>query len=449
MHSPIGGRALPLVVSLALGSAVARAAPPEPSRPPQPLTGRWLVTAEDFGLPRYYQMNLVQDGPKLTGDFDGDALDGAVDGAAIRFHGKDVRGGYEDATGTLADGVFTGTLVLYFSGDLTHAVTQTFTARKVLPRPSGPGRRHDFVPKQFHRQFSPLIAPVLTIFPGDTVHTTTVDAGGFDEKGVRRSQGGNPQTGPFYVEGALPGDTLVVHVRSLRLNRDTAISTDGVVPRGLNGELAVKLKDGGGQVTWKLDRQKGVATSEKPGEHLGRYAVPVRPMLGCIAAAPGPGRAPPGTGDSGSYGGNLDFNEIVEGATVYLPVSNPGALLYFGDGHAAQGDGELTGDALETSLDVEVSVDVIPNKQIGGVRVESATHLMAMGLDGSLDGAFREATAQMARWLAEDYKLTPSEVAQVLGTSAEYRVSEVADRNAGIVLKISKERLAMIGAAAK
>jgi acetamidase/formamidase len=143
----------------------------------------------------------------------------------------------------------------------------------------------------------------------------------------------------------------------------------------------------------------------------------------------------------------MDFNEIVEGATIYLPVSNPGALLYFGDGHAVQGDGELNGNALETSMDVELTVDVIPGKWIRGPRVESATHIMAMGLGGSLEDALRGATGSMAAWLNEDYKLTPSEVAQVLGTASEYRISEVADRNAGIVLKISKERLKELTAA--
>ena len=145
----------------------------------------------------------------------------------------------------------------------------------------------------------------------------------------------------------------------------------------------------------------------------------------------------------------MDFNEIGDGTTVYLPVSNPGALLYLGDAHALQGDGELNGNALETSMDVEVTVNVIPNKRIPGPRVESQTHLMAMGLAGSLDDAFREATANMASWLTDEYKLTPSEVAQVLGTSSEYRVSEVADRNAGIILKISKERLKTLAPVAK
>jgi amidase len=100
-------------------------------------------------------------------------------------------------------------------------------------------------------------------------------------------------------------------------------------------------------------------------------------------------------------------------------------------------------------MDVEFMVDVIPGKRIMGPPVESATHIMAMGLDGSLDDAFRGATANMAQWLTKEYKLTPSEVAQVLGTSSEYKVSEVADRNAGIVLKINKERLKSLASAGK
>ena len=137
----------------------------------------------------------------------------------------------------------------------------------------------------------------------------------------------------------------------------------------------------------------------------------------------------------------MDFNEIVEGATVYLHVNVPGALFYLGDGHAAQGDGELNGNALETSMDVEFTVDVLPKKAIPSPRVESATHIMAMGIGGSLDDSFRDATSNMARWLMDDYKLTASEVAQVLGSAAEYKVAEVADRNAGVVLKINKDRL--------
>ena len=409
--------------------------------PPASLTGRWIVTVDLYGTPQPYALELTQQGDTLSGNFAGDKLEGTVRGDTVQFLAKDTEGGSEDAKATLAGTTLTGSVVFVDGGDPKHPTTHSFTASFVPPRSTRPPRRHDFTPTVFYRQFSPHNPPVLRVAPGDTIATTTVDAGGTDAKGTTRVLGGNPQTGPFYIEGAMPGDTLIVRLNRVRLNRDWAISDDAIVDRALDSRLAVKMKDTGQQVRWHLDLARGVATTEKPGDHLARYTIPLRPMLGCIGVAPGPAQAPPPTGDSGGWGGNMDFNEAVEGATVYLPVRNPGALLYVGDGHAAQGDGELNGNALETSLDVQFTVDLIAGKGVPGPRLESATHVMAMGLDGSLDGAFRAATANMAAWLADTYKLTPSETAQVLGTAAEYRISEVADRNAGIVLKLHKDRL--------
>jgi amidase len=405
------------------------------------VTGRWFAAADFYGTTINFPMDLSQEGEKITGNFDGDKLEGTLAGNTLHFLAKDDRGGTEELSATLQSGILSGTIVFVDSDDKEHPTTHPFTARPVPQRRSGTPQRHEFTPSTFYRQFSAANKPVLTVFPGDTIHTTTVDAGGTDEKGVTRVLGGNPETGPFYIETAAPGDILVVHLTRLRLNRDWAISDDGIVDRGVDSDLAVKMKDGFKNVRWHLDMQRGVATSEKPGEHLAHYTVPLRPMLGCVAVAPNSTQAPPGTGDSGRWGGNMDFNEIVEGATLYLPVNVPGALLYVGDGHAAQGDGELNGNALETSMDVEFTVDVMAHKPIRDPRVESSTHIMAMGLAGSLDDAFRAATANMAQWLGDEYKLAPSEIAQVLGTSAEYKVSEVADRNAGIVVKIAKDRL--------
>ena len=405
------------------------------------MAGRWIIAADVHGTQLLFTLLLNQEGEKLNGNFDGDQLEGTSSGDTLHFLAKDEHGGTEEGKGTLQGGTITGSVTFTSGDDPSRPETYAFTATRVPPRPASPPRRHEFTPTVFYRQFSGSNKPVLSVNPGDTVHTTTVDAGGTDEKGVTRVLGGNPQTGPFYIESAAPGDTLVVHITGLKLNRDWAISDDYLVDRATDSELAVKMKDGGKNIRWHLDLANGLASPEKPSEHLANYKVPVKPMLGCVGVAPNPAAAPPGTGDSGRFGGNMDFNEIVEGATVYLTVNVPGALLYIGDGHALQGDGELNGNALETSMDVEFTVEVIPGKHVPGPRVESATHLMAVGLSGSLDDAFRAATANMASWIEDKYKLTPSEVAQVLGTAAEYKVSEVADRNAGVVLKISKERL--------
>jgi acetamidase/formamidase len=439
---------LTLILSVRLTFAQSPAVQSPAVQSTSSLSGRWTVTVDINGTPLDWRMDLVQQGDKISGDFAGDKFEGTVSGNAIHFLAKDEHGGTSEVTATVAQEgkkatTLSGTVKFTDPDDKEHPQTHPITARLTPKRPEGSPQRHEFTPTVFYRSFSPLNPPALTVWPGDTIHTTTVDAGGSDENGKPRVAGGNPETGPFYIETAGPGDTLVVHLTRLRLNRDYAISDDALVGRAMTPDLAVKMKDAGKDVRWHLDRERGLASPEKPAEHLTGYSVPMRPMLGCVAAAvPRGAQSPPGTGDSGGWGGNMDFNEIVEGSTVYLPVSTPGAMLYVGDGHALQGDGELNGNALETSMDVEFTVDVIHSEhRIPGPRVESATHIMAMGLGGSLDDAFRGATGNMAQWLTDTYGLTPSEVAQVLGTSAEYKISEVADRNAGIVVKINKERL--------
>src|SRR3974390_3043488 len=319
-----------IVLSLAahfsapVGLVLAQTAAPE-------VACRWTVSADFYGTPLLFTLQLKQDGEKLTGDFDGDKLEGTRNGGAIHFLAKDEHGGSEEGTATIQGDRMSGSVIVVGGDDPSRPETHTFTAKRVPPRPGAAPQRREFSPTTFYRQFSGANAPVLTVNPGDTIHTTTVDAGGTDEKGVTRVLGGNPETGPFYIESAAPGDTLVVHITRLKLNRDWAVSDDYLVDRATDRDLGVKMKDTGKNVRWHLDLEKGVATSEKPGEHLAHYTVPLKPMLGCVGVALNPAAAPPGTGDSGHFGGNMDFNEIVEGATVYLPVSVPGALLYLVD----------------------------------------------------------------------------------------------------------------------
>lgn len=403
-----------------------------------PLSGTWLITADFLGTTRYLRLELQeQPGGALTGTYAGMKLAGKLTGSHLELSGKGDTGESATLTGTVEDSKISGSVTVTDSHGPA-SLTSSFRAVPAKPPVRGTPQRHEFTPTVFYRQYSPFNKPVLSVNPGDTIHTTTVDAGGTDEHGVRRVAGGNPETGPFYINGAMPGDTLVVHINRLRLNRDWASSDDGFVQTASAPVLAIKTRENRNSIKWHLNLEANTATPEPPSEHLKNFAIPLRPMLGCIAAAPSPAGGAPPTGDSGYYGGNMDFNEIGDGTTIYLPVSNPGGLLYLGDAHALQGDGELNGNALETSMDVDFTVDIVSGKRPPGPRLETADEIMSMGMSGSLDDALREATSSMADWLMTDYKLTPSEIGQFMGVASKYTISEVADRNSGVVLKIKK-----------
>jgi acetamidase/formamidase len=186
-----------------------------------------------------------------------------------------------------------------------------------------------------------------------------------------------------------------------------------------------------------LDAARNVAYLEKPTDALKALTIPMRPMLGCIAVAP-PGESAIRTTDSGRFGGNMDYNEIREGTTVYLPIYHPGALLFVGDGHAAQGDGELTGDALETSMDVEFTVDLIPGRNFGHPLAENSDFLISIGIGGSLDQALQQATSGMVRWLERDYKLNANESALVLGFAVKYDVVDLVGTQVSVAAKVPK-----------
>jgi acetamidase/formamidase len=186
-----------------------------------------------------------------------------------------------------------------------------------------------------------------------------------------------------------------------------------------------------------------VARLAKPTDKLKNYSVPLKAMLGCVGVAP-PQKQSFRSGYLGSYGGNMDYNGLVEGTTVYLPVYQPGALLFIGDGHAAQGDGELTGDALETSTDWTFVVDVLPRKNLPNPRMESTEYWMASGIANSLPEALQAATTNLSQWLESEYKLSASEIGVVLGSGMRYDIAEVVDPQVHIVAKISKALLAQI-----
>ena len=300
---------------------------------------------------------------------------------------------------------------------------------------------HRFQPAVFYNTFSSAHAPVLRIKPGDHVITSTLDAGGTDAAGVRRGQGPNPETGPFYIEGAEPGDTLVVHLLRLETNRATGFSASLLAPYTADpGFLRAEALREPKQAIWHIDKQKGVAFLE-PGDYKGpRIELPLRPMLGCIATAPANRAAIPTTYPD-NFGGNMDYNGMGAGATVMLPVFEPGALLFLGDGHARQGDGEVNGSAIETSLDVEFSVDLVKKKKINWPRLETADYLMVLGSSRALNEALQHATTELMRWLTEGYGFDERGASLLMGQAMEYDISNVVDPEFTIVAKMRKRFL--------
>jgi acetamidase/formamidase len=281
----------------------------------------------------------------------------------------------------------------------------------------------------------------LRIFPGDIVHTWTADAGGVDAKGVRH-RGGDSNIGPFYVEGALPGDTLALHLLKVRTNRSTARQGTRINAHAVTAAYLVGAKyDQAVTGEWTLLPDKGIAVPAHPSEHMKNYSVPLKPMLGCISVAPAGDEQFRG-GDLGPFGGNLDYNDNVEGTTVYLPVFHPGALLGMGDGHAAMGDGELTGSALETSMDVDFSVEVIPGDSSGQVRAETKDYLIAFGVTGSVPESIQVATSQLATWIKKQYGLNDSEVAILFASTLKYDITELVDSRYNVAAKVPKNILA-------
>jgi len=402
------------------------------------ISGAWILIELFPDETRAHRMNLQVANNKITGQSGSSKIEGTIEGSAITLKWLTPDGRVDATyTGKAQDGALKG------EGDWGGIKLQ-WNTRRPATRPEGGPRTHTFTPTEFHRTFSYAIPPALKIFPGDTVKTKSVCAWGTDENSVRRSMAGNPLTGPFYIEGAIPGDTLVIKLNRVRTNRDWAQSGQGIVGNALDPGYLMNLKCAQNfSSRWKLDKEKGVAYLDKPTDSLKSFTVPLQPMLGCIGVAPR-GRDVIRTGDQGVFGGNMDYNQIREGTTVYLPVFHDGALLFMGDGHAAQGDGELTADALETSMEFEFTVDVISEKSIGTPRAENAEYLMAIGIGGSLDQALQRATTEMARWLEGDYNLNSTESAMILGFAVKYDVADLVGTKVSIVAKIPKTALAQL-----
>jgi acetamidase/formamidase len=284
--------------------------------------------------------------------------------------------------------------------------------------------------------------PVLRIKPGDVVESRT-----FSRPGdyYERAGGAWPgEVGPFYIEGATTNDTLVVKILRVRPNRDTAVSA--VNPNGISGVAAdnrtrmLNPPLPARRFEWKLDRQRNVGLLEIPQSKSKRIELPLRPMLGRLAVAPR-GEEEFGGLWPGDFGGNMDSSDAREGTTVYLPIFHDGAYFYFGDGHALQGDGEICGSGLETTMDVTLQFDLVKGLRIAWPRYEDAEHIMVAGSGRPLIDAFRIAQVELIQWLVADYGFDLMDAYQVVSQGGVTRVANVVDPNYTVMAKFPKSAL--------
>jgi amidase len=297
---------------------------------------------------------------------------------------------------------------------------------------------HRLKPTTGHPTFA-VRAPVLTVKPGDVVESESL-WGDWYEKAGGRWPG---EVGPIAIEGAEPGDVLVVEILKVRPNRDTAVSTQGgrfgaLVPDRATGFLNATFPNG--RYVWRLDRQKMTGTLDLPKSRLGSITVPLAPMLGRVAVAPA-GEEQFGGLWPGPFGGNMDAADVREGTTVYLPVFHRGALFYFGDGHALQGDGEVCGSGLETAMDVAFRFSLRKQKPIEWPRFEDADHLMVAGSARPLTDALRIAFVELIGWLVDEHGFDKEEAYQVVSQVAVVRVANVVDPVYTVVAKFPKKYL--------
>ncbi|GIX03621.1 MAG: amidase [Planctomycetaceae bacterium] len=297
---------------------------------------------------------------------------------------------------------------------------------------------HLYHPEFYYHTLGPY-PPVLTLQSGDTIKTSTVDARGYDARGEAVTSRGNPQTGPFAIAGAEPGDTLLVRLERIWPNRRWAWSRSHIAEPIVEPEYVRHIPEAD-LVEWELDLERGVAAVKSPQGVATGLILPLEPMLGCFGVAP-PRHQAISTATAGEYGGNMDYRGFVAGTTVYFPVFEPGALLFVGDGHAAQGCGEILGTGLEVSMEVEFTVQLLKGRTIRWPRGENSEWIFTVGCGRPLDACVQHATTEMLRWLTTDYGLDVPSAHLVLGHGVRYDLGNMYDPAYCMVCKLPKKSL--------
>jgi acetamidase/formamidase len=293
------------------------------------------------------------------------------------------------------------------------------------------------------------VPPVRTLRPETVLELFTEDAFGGKVRGpddliskVIEFPFVNPQTGPFYVEGAEPGDTLAIHFVSIEPSRDWAASCTVPLFGALSATHATALlHEPLPEVVWiyEVDRKARTVTFQaRNGEH--RVQMPLDPMHGTVGVAPGAFEARSSLVPD-SHGGNMDTPEMRAGVTCYLGVNVEGALFSIGDGHCRQGEGETCGVAVEAAMDSVLVVDVIKGATTPWPRIESDTHVMSTGSARPLEDAFRISQVDLVQWLGTAFGMDQLDAYQLVSQVSETPVANVCDPNYTFVSKVDKRYL--------
>lgn len=293
------------------------------------------------------------------------------------------------------------------------------------------------------------VAPVMRIPPGTALRLWSDDAFGGALQSVDDLSAAkvdlrfvNPQTGPFHVEGAEPGDTLVLHLVSLEPARDWGASAAIPFFGGMTStDRTVSLQDPLPDTTWiyQLDRARGtVAFAARHSDH--RIELPIEPMLGTVGVAPA-GNEVRSSLVPDRFGGNMDTPQMRAGATVFLGVNVEGALFSIGDGHYRQGEGEACGTAVEGAMTSTLIVELVKGGAPAWPRIEDDDCWMAVGSSRPMEDSWRIANAEMVRWVAELHDLHPMDAYQLVSQVARVPVANVVDANYSVVVKVPKSML--------
>ena len=311
-------------------------------------------------------------------------------------------------------------------------------------------RTHDLLltPEHVHwGYYDARVPPVLHVTPGDLVRVETMVAGGLqrlrlaganeaeipeslkqvEQRVTERGPGAHPMTGPVYIDGAEPGDTLEVRIRSIEFLHNFGVNAFSPGSGVLADDFpyaALKL------LRWTAGSDR---IEFAPG-----IVLPIAPFFGSIGVAPPLLTGRVSSRPPGSHGGNLDNKDLVAGSTLYLPVHAPGALLSIGDGHARQGDGEVTGTAVETSLRGTLELRLHKGQRLRWPRAETPSAYIAMGLNEDLDEATRLAVREMVDFLVTEKKLSREDAYMLCSVAGDLHVTQAVDATKGIHVSLPK-----------